>query len=1277
MVDVYKLQEKFMTALQEAKNALNIHEDGTFYAQINLAINNLHKQYLRSGTFILSEDEAKERIGFLLAQLESASQSDELLVVDKNFKLDILLTQVPLQFRDEDVYKKINISNVEQPLRFLETLEKTVFKNQLFFSQTAKRGLFCKLLKHGILDVSLISKSKGQCFLITILFSKILINSHHDVRIALHFLKTVNCDLKYLIKKMIPNSIANLEIVSNFDTALFEFIAKEFLNAQIIICSKHLGKSKNNNFDIIFKTNFKNLKTLPIYLYIKISSVDSNIVHICNIASLNTRSRTFCHFCVKYYASSQFNKHRCKHSKCKSCFRYLLKHIAINGIAQCGPSNLIGDLPDNCKQCGIKSPNYICASIHKLSRRKCFVNSESFLKIKKNEKNPFCNSCLGDHVKSDICRLYPYSDKKLPINVNFVVYSKNLNESYIVNMNQQLNNLINLTIINEIEVKHFKFHDIRTDIESIKLLPNYRENKNQITDADRNITIEQTLKQCQLYKTNVTLCNSSFFDTTFSLFYNSRTKVSLKSGIIKQFTVNNITLIHFERFANIKGGGFVELSFLLDPTNVHASLIYPEIPLDNLNTRLAFDKLYFNIEELRYSSDQVYQSVKKSIDKIPAIYSWNHKIPVYTIVRIHQILTCVSMYKFSNTLDNIYNYIRVSLGFSENNVFQHLSKPKIGYDLLLKSLAGEDIPILPARSPKFIQNFSKIEYSICKVLNKIHSTCQNKYSNFINARVLFKIKKISADFACMSCLEFFFIQGTYKSNCNIHQTTDPTQKVQFNKLTKTQNIQLSKSKLSVFKIGLPDNAKIYEFYNCCLKDLSNYCDFITYLKYKNTIDIVDAVNIYSEALSKYNRQHMSGINYNNTIPCALVTPINYLCSSKGAKIYRFDISNAFPSALETIKLPFGKPKIYLGEEAEKYYQTFCKNNGLMFVIKLRVQCAQNTYLQFFEHKNSKVDSIRTVKRHSNCPRCALTNTNEYIKCKHRSRSFIITCLNEDLEFALCNGYTIEAIYELHVFQTKIVSKLNTLCNAFTNLKTNANTRLEKTIIKDIFLSGIGRFALDIGNFENEIFINTPENLFCKLSSLKYFDILEKETGCTASLLKVHHCKIEQYMRARTNPLIFALVSSAVKRLMFQKAMAIHFNKNLTLIRIDTDCLTVKLHENMNVSYLINLLCEKNTIFKFHMEHSNVQTCVSYSKMAYVLINANGDLIFKIPGAILSNTARFATKLTDANQVNEVVGYYLDKLYSHMRILPRIPCDTRALDDTHLINSLPFGYKDNS
>jgi hypothetical protein len=284
-------------------------------------------------------------------------------------------------------------------------------------------------------------------------------------------------------------------------------------------------------------------------------------------------------------------------------------------------------------------------------------------------------------------------------------------------------------------------------------------------------------------------------------------------------------------------------------------------------------------------------------------------------------------------------------------------------------------------------------------------------------------------------------------------------------------------------------------------------------------------------------------------------------------------------------------------------------------------------------------------------------------------------LDEDLDFALCNGYTIQAIYELHVFQTKTVSKLNTLCNAFRNLQTNANTKLEKTIIKDIFLSGIGRFALDIGSFENEIFINTPEYLFSKLSSLKYFDVLANETGCTASLLKVHHCKIEQYMRVRTNPLIFALVSSAVKRLMFKKAMAIHFNKNLTLIRIDTDCLTVKLHDNITVSHLVNLLYDQNTIFKFHIEHSNVQTCVSYSKMAYVLINANGDLIFKIPGAILSNTARFATQLKDTTEVNKVVGYYLDKLYSHVRILPRIPCDSRAVDDTHLINSLPFGYKD--
>ena len=168
--------------------------------------------------------------------------------------------------------------------------------------------------------------------------------------------------------------------------------------------------------------------------------------------------------------------------------------------------------------------------------------------------------------------------------------------------------------------------------------------------------------------------------------------------------------------------------------------------------------------------------------------------------------------------------------------------------------------------------------------------------------------------------------------CNIHCKDNDLNKIMFNKLSKKINIKISKNKINNFKSKLGKNCKIYELKQCCLQEISMYSYFIEYVKSKKIIEVDEFINKFKYYLKSYNKLHINGINYHDTINNACVLPLKYMYISKSAKIMRFDLENAYPTALLNIKMPYGKPTIFIGSEAMEFYNNFHKNNDNLLLI---------------------------------------------------------------------------------------------------------------------------------------------------------------------------------------------------------------------------------------------------------------------------------------------------------------------------------------------------------
>jgi hypothetical protein len=280
-----------------------------------------------------------------------------------------------------------------------------------------------------------------------------------------------------------------------------------------------------------------------------------------------------------------------------------------------------------------------------------------------------------------------------------------------------------------------------------------------------------------------------------------------------------------------------------------------------------------------------------------------------------------------------------------------------------------------------------------------------------------------------------------------------------------------------------------------------------------------------------------------------------------------------------------------------------------------------------------------------------------------------------MNYALSNGYKLLQIFELHVFNTKVVEKLNNLCIAYNTLIEKSSSKLERKIIKSIQLSAIGRFALNLTKLNKEELITFPEKLFYNIDKLNYFDFFSSTGACYGSFKNNKKNKYFKFWRAKTNPIIFALICSTVKRLIHRHALSIHFSKNLSLIRLDTDCITLSLNSENSLKELYSILYEHNDLFKYKIEQESVRMVLSYRKQAYFIVHNDGSLSFKISGAILDNYQRYV-HIFKNNDLTHLIESCLTKLNNGSRQLPRIALKPDKLNNgtNYEINSIPFGYK---
>ena len=218
-----------MAAVNKSRETLRITNtsvDDKFYIQINLCIDNLHKKYIKSGTFVLEETQIKQRIGFILSEMESCVQSDENLILNQGFSLDILITKMPLQFRSKTIYSEMNIVQNKNASNLLRHLDKISSK---IISGNNEKSIFSKMISHGIFDSSLFSEDNSKCLMKSLALSILIINSHYNFYVFGENLKKYRFNLNHIIQDCIPSNIVNVEISSEINFNLFNIIARDVL----------------------------------------------------------------------------------------------------------------------------------------------------------------------------------------------------------------------------------------------------------------------------------------------------------------------------------------------------------------------------------------------------------------------------------------------------------------------------------------------------------------------------------------------------------------------------------------------------------------------------------------------------------------------------------------------------------------------------------------------------------------------------------------------------------------------------------------------------------------------------------------------------------------------------------------------------------------------------------------------------------------------------------------------------------------------------------------
>jgi hypothetical protein len=173
--------------------------------QINIHLDNLRKQFVKSGIFRADDTSARNFIDFLVNELEVCMYSDESIVInERGFYADFIVTKnafISGHTWPDTIF--------ERPIYWPNAYKQMYNKISvvLFNSQLINQMQFISLLKYGLMDISLLCKTTCNCVDLAVTFHVLALSVCLDYSKAISiFLINYQCDGNKLIRdKLLKN----------------------------------------------------------------------------------------------------------------------------------------------------------------------------------------------------------------------------------------------------------------------------------------------------------------------------------------------------------------------------------------------------------------------------------------------------------------------------------------------------------------------------------------------------------------------------------------------------------------------------------------------------------------------------------------------------------------------------------------------------------------------------------------------------------------------------------------------------------------------------------------------------------------------------------------------------------------------------------------------------------------------------------------------------------------------------------------------------------------
>ena len=1125
---------------------------------------------------------------------------------------------------------------------------------QVIRSENLHSDLFTSQIERGLFDAQLLfqDKQNQMCINLSVYSSILLIANNFDS------LKTA----KYFKLKYKSLFEMNHSFEKKYHLMRFEDLQKHTLHFQLKYLAKKTQRtiiifSKINNVFYRVANTFhqNNVGNIPILLSIH----NSHCQAIIKCKDLELKGSTFCKFCVKSF--KYFKGHKCHRQTCKSCFLFIERldnpfetickppittrppttttrpDTTTGCPATRGPpaatdsqQHRAGRLPPpgrpatttrpphprletdvylaSCIFCKKFILNESCLERHrKMSRKLCCKYKRCLICLKTYTGHnhdcmaKFCGKCLSNHSeKQDFCE----TKRRLT--------KRNIEDKYFLQVYFENDTLF--FVCTKLSRPNI-FHMFNTNLFTTYEISDNSEIK-QVSRHQTHFIISNMFDILSLLSVNlysVTLyCPGFCLDILLNTHDISDWKLQQRGAKVCFARNKSFQLI---RCDDIIGSDPVLLASKLNNIQINPLLLlWPSILNEfELEDKLVGFTFKSSLGSYKTSDLSFYEYFQRFSNTIESIQSMTKAKFIITQLLFNQHIYISSLLILGKMIDDLYVDTCIDCNISQQHptIYDKKTLASISFDLFLLPLIKQPQPITPSACCGKIWNSSKPEICFSETLSEHHKSLypNHKILSYVDFDgTQFQINKFSADWVCLTCQVFIFIEGEFKFHCSKHHKMEIPKK----KLDLIQNGIDKRSRFSQQIEEQYDKAKFFIIPSCCILKSDLPEDFVnTELFYRSFYSKLQ------ENICKYSRDNYKRLNFQECLPSALnIELCSYFRSfDKNVQGLQIDIKSAYLKVLQLkrFQLPLSaKHKFhFVGVEASRFFRQISEQDQNFGFVKCLVCAPKTDYLPYYPFKNKKGELFYT-----HCKIC-LENC---LSCNHTiyDRSFVVETYLTEIIFMKRIGYEILNCFEIIYFDSSFNSQLAKLSTRLQQLRTNSNP-LIKYFSKKLALTGIGKFGLNCNKMlaRDSKLLSSFTELCFELQNAKQTNIEFIGPNCMVTKNKkstyFENAKLSASQNCSSH--IFGLVSAIVRQEIYLFYLFCLRTENLNVLRIDTDSLTIMFENCLAKQKIFEFISESE--FDYQIQGQNIQQMLNLSRASRFIVRGDGHCTLKTPGFSIS------------------------------------------------------------